>query len=86
MWCDALWTDHDVQAHTTGTKHLHHPLVGDLTLDYVVLAAEDDPEQSLASYSPEPASASAEALGILASWTSTSNTAPAPEQTHNPPN
>ncbi|MET8439175.1 hypothetical protein ABZV61_42335 [Streptomyces sp900116325] len=64
-------------------------VVGDLTLDYVVLAAEDDPEQSLAIYTPEPASPSAEALGILASWTSTSTAAaPAPEQTrqpHNPP-
>ncbi|MFF1837989.1 helix-turn-helix transcriptional regulator [Streptomyces sp. NPDC058231] len=83
-----LWADHDVRAHTTGTKRLHHPLVGDLTLDYVVLAAEDDPEQSLAIYTPEPASPSAEALGILASWTSTSTTAtptPTPEQTHNPP-
>ncbi|MFD9271280.1 hypothetical protein ACFWB1_32320 [Streptomyces goshikiensis] len=58
---------------------------GPFTLDYVVLAAEDDPEQSLAIYTPEPASPSAEALGILASWTSTSTTA-APEQTHNPPN
>ncbi|MGW1707782.1 MmyB family transcriptional regulator [Streptomyces sp. NPDC002206] len=30
-----MWADHDVQAHTTGTKRLHHPLVGDLALDYV---------------------------------------------------
>ncbi|WP_368773884.1 hypothetical protein [Streptomyces sp. A1136] len=72
-----LGADQDVRAHTTGTKRLHHPLVGDLTLDYVVLAAEDDPEQSLAIYAPEPSSPSAEALGILASWTSTSTT-PAP--------
>nr|WP_235441331.1 hypothetical protein [Streptomyces sp. Mg1] len=26
-----LWAGHDVRAHTTGTKRLHHPLVGDLT-------------------------------------------------------
>ncbi|MFI5689548.1 helix-turn-helix transcriptional regulator [Streptomyces sp. NPDC051636] len=80
-----LWADHDVRAHTTGTKRLHHPVVGDLTLDYVVLAAEDDPEQSLAIYTPEPASPSAEALGILASWTSTTTAVPTPEQTGNPP-
>jgi hypothetical protein len=67
-----LWADHDVLAHTTGTKRLHHPLVGELTLDYVVLAAEDDPEQALVIYTPEPASPSAEAISILASWTSTS--------------
>ncbi|MGW0467618.1 helix-turn-helix transcriptional regulator [Streptomyces sp. NPDC003027] len=77
-----MWADHDVQAHTSGTKRLHHPLVGDLTLDYLVLAVEGDPEQTLTVYTPEPASPSAEALGLLASWTGTSATGPqAPEET-----
>ncbi|MEV7020464.1 helix-turn-helix transcriptional regulator [Streptomyces sp. NPDC093991] len=80
-----MWADHDVQAHTTGTKRLHHPLVGDLTLDYLVLAVEGDPEQTLTIYTPEPASPSAEALALLASWTGTSASRPqAPEETHNP--
>jgi transcriptional regulator with XRE-family HTH domain len=80
-----LWADHDVLAHGTGTKRLHHPIVGDLTVNYVVLALENDPEQTLVIYTPEPASPSAEALTILASWTSTSSTGPHnPEQTHNP--
>ncbi|MFJ4356134.1 helix-turn-helix transcriptional regulator [Streptomyces massasporeus] len=80
-----MWADHDVQAHTTGTKGLHHPLVGDLTLDYLVLAVEGDPEQTLTIYTPEPASPSAEALALLASWTGTSASRPqAPEETHNP--
>jgi transcriptional regulator with XRE-family HTH domain len=80
-----MWADHDVLAHTTGTKRLHHPLVGDLTLDYVVLAVEGDPEQTLVIYTPEPASPSAEALNLLASWTNTSTTGPhAPKETHNP--
>ncbi|MEV6808902.1 helix-turn-helix transcriptional regulator [Streptomyces sp. NPDC051132] len=78
-----MWADHDVQAHTTGTKRLHHPLVGDLTLDYLVLAVEGDPEQTLTIYTPEPASPSAEALALLASWTGTSASRPqAPEETH----
>uniref|UniRef100_UPI002F917451 helix-turn-helix transcriptional regulator n=1 Tax=Streptomyces sp. NBC_01562 TaxID=2975879 RepID=UPI002F917451 len=67
-----MWADHDVLAHTTGTKRLHHPLVGDLTLDYVVLAVEGDPDQNLTILTPEPASPSVEALAILASWTHTS--------------
>jgi hypothetical protein len=80
-----MWADHAVTAHTTGTKRLHHPLVGDLTLDYVVLAVEGDPEQTLVIYTPEPASPSSEALNILASWTSTSTTRPHTSgQTHNP--
>jgi hypothetical protein len=49
-------------------------LVGDLTLDYLALAVEGDPEQTLTIYTPEPASPSAEALGLLASWTGTSAT------------
>jgi transcriptional regulator with XRE-family HTH domain len=68
-----IWADHDVHAHTTGTKRLHHPLVGDLTLDYVVLTVEGDQEQSLVIYTPEPASPSAEALDLLAGWTSPSS-------------
>jgi transcriptional regulator with XRE-family HTH domain len=80
-----MWADHDVLAHTTGTKRLHHPLVGDLTLDYVVLAVEGDPDQTVVILTPEPASPSAEALGILASWTSTTTAGPrAPEGTPNP--
>jgi transcriptional regulator with XRE-family HTH domain len=80
-----LWADHDVRAHASGVKRLHHPLVGDLTLDYVALAVEGDPDQTLVIYTPEPASPSAEALSILASWTGTSTTGPrASEQTHKP--
>ncbi|WP_319703018.1 MULTISPECIES: hypothetical protein [Streptomyces] len=36
-------------------QHLHHPIVGDLTLDYLVPAVEDDPEQTLTVYTTEPA-------------------------------
>ncbi|MDX2602594.1 helix-turn-helix transcriptional regulator [Streptomyces caniscabiei] len=80
-----MWADHDVQAHTTGTKRLHHPIVGDLTLDYLVLAVEGDPEQTLTVYTTEPASPSAEALTLLAEWTDTSAVRPrAPEEKHNP--
>ena len=78
-----MWADHDVIAHTTGTKRLHHPLVGDLSLDYVVLAVEGDPEQTLVIYTPEPATPSAEALNLLASWTSSTTGPQAPEETNN---
>jgi transcriptional regulator with XRE-family HTH domain len=71
-----LWADHDVLAHATGSKRLHHPLVGEMTLDYVVLAVEGDPDQSLVILTPEPASPSAQALDILASWTGPPATEP----------
>jgi transcriptional regulator with XRE-family HTH domain len=37
------WADHDVLRHTHGTKHYHHPVVGDLTLDYEGLHAHRRP-------------------------------------------
>jgi hypothetical protein len=53
----------------------------------VVLAVEGDPEQTLVILTPEPASPSAEALAILASWTSTPTTGlHTSEQTHDPAN
>ena len=66
-----LWADHDVVAHSTGTKRLHHPLVGDLALGYESLTVEGDSEQVLVVYTAEPGSASAEALAVLASWPGT---------------
>ncbi|MFH8738974.1 MULTISPECIES: helix-turn-helix transcriptional regulator [unclassified Streptomyces] len=75
----SLWADHDVLAHATGTKRLHHPLVGDLTLDYVTLNVAGAPDQSLIILTPEPASPSAEALSILASWTDAPAPTPAEE-------
>lgn len=80
-----MWGAHDVLAHMTGTKRLHHPIVGDLTLDYEVLTVEGDPEQALVLYVPEPASPSAEALDLLASWITTSAAEPHPPKgTHHP--
>ncbi|MGW4386221.1 helix-turn-helix transcriptional regulator [Streptomyces sp. NPDC004685] len=67
----SMWADHDVRAHATGTKHFHHPLVGDLAFHFVTLDVAGAPDQSLVILTPEPASPSAEALSILASWTGT---------------
>jgi transcriptional regulator with XRE-family HTH domain len=64
------WADHDVARRTFGSKHFHHPVVGDLTLDYEALAVTGDPDQVLGIYTAEPGSPSEEALRLLASWTS----------------
>ena len=64
------WADHDVQRRTFGSKHFHHPVVGDLTLDYEAFAVTGDPDQVLGIYTAEPGSPSEEALRLLASWTS----------------
>ncbi len=64
------WARHNVSAHRTGRKHAHHPVVGDLTLSYEALDLPGDPGQTMLVYTAEPSSPSAEALRILASWTS----------------
>ncbi|MDX6336346.1 MAG: hypothetical protein QOG05_3686 [Streptosporangiaceae bacterium] len=64
------WADHDVFAHTYGYKRLHHPVVGDLTLNYESLTITGDPEQSLGLHTADPGSPSEQALRLLASWAS----------------
>jgi len=65
------WAAHDVKLHRSGTKRFHHPLVGDLTLDFESLDLPGDPGQTLLVYTAEPNSPSQQALNLLASWTST---------------
>jgi transcriptional regulator with XRE-family HTH domain len=62
------WADHDVFRHAYGYKRLHHPVVGDLTLDYESLSVTGDPEQSLGLHTAEPGSPSEQALRLLSSW------------------
>ncbi|MFB7629443.1 hypothetical protein ACFC0M_00595 [Streptomyces sp. NPDC056149] len=69
------WADHDVLQYTHGTKHYHHPLVGELALDYESLPLPDDPDQALYLYTAEPCSPSADALRLLSSWSAPDLTA-----------
>jgi transcriptional regulator with XRE-family HTH domain len=64
------WADHNVKQHISGVKRFHHPVVGDLTLDYEVLDLAADQGQSLLVYTAEPGSPSFQALELLASWSS----------------
>ncbi len=65
------WAAHNVRLHRTGVKHLHHPVVGDLTLAYESMELTADPGLRLNAYSAEPGSRSQEGLDLLASWTTT---------------
>jgi transcriptional regulator with XRE-family HTH domain len=70
-----LWARHDVSLHRTGSKRLHHPVVGDLTLTYEALDLPADPGQRINVYTAEPGSPDAESLSLLASWASQPYTA-----------
>jgi transcriptional regulator with XRE-family HTH domain len=68
----SLWASHDVRWHTTGTKKLHHPVVGDLVLAYEGLELAADPGQTLITFTADPKSPSQEALTFLGSWSASS--------------
>ena len=74
------WALHDVRFHRSGTKHFHHPVVGDLTLKYEALDPPGDPGQIIFVYMAEPNSASQQALDLLASWTAADRTTRADER------
>ncbi|MDT7784053.1 MAG: hypothetical protein QOF58_2472, partial [Pseudonocardiales bacterium] len=65
------WAAHNVRIHTSGAKLLHHPVVGDLDLDFESLALPADTGQSLLTYTAEPGSPTQDALRLLASWAAT---------------
>jgi transcriptional regulator with XRE-family HTH domain len=71
------WATHHVKLHRTGVKRFHHPVVGELTLDFEMLDLPGDPGQKMLVYSAEPGSPSQQALQLLASWASTPRDAPA---------
>ncbi|MEP7764234.1 helix-turn-helix transcriptional regulator [Sanguibacter sp. 25GB23B1] len=62
------WSSHDVRLHGAGTKQFHHTAVGDLDLAYESLDMVSEPGLTLTIYAAEPASRTAEALALLASW------------------
>jgi hypothetical protein len=63
-----LWAAHDVRDKGPCTKDLHHPVVGPLTLSFESMLLPADADLILATYHAEPGSPSAEALRLLASW------------------
>jgi transcriptional regulator with XRE-family HTH domain len=59
------WGDHRIVVPTHGVKRLRHPLLGELTLNYEALLVPGDADQTLAVYTAETGSRSAEALLAL---------------------
>jgi transcriptional regulator with XRE-family HTH domain len=72
------WAAHDVRLHRTGSKTIHHPVVGEVTLAYEAMDLAADAGLTLHVYTAEPASRSADALSLLASWAATQQPAATP--------
>jgi transcriptional regulator with XRE-family HTH domain len=62
---------HNVRFHDTGTKRLHHPVVGDLELTYEAIDLSADTGLTMFAHTAEPGSKSDQALQLLGSWAAT---------------
>ncbi|MFJ8007462.1 helix-turn-helix domain-containing protein [Streptomyces fagopyri] len=62
------WADHKVFDRTHGHKRHHHPIVGDLTVDYQAFTVPGDSDQTLFLYLPAQDQSSQDAWKLLASW------------------
>jgi transcriptional regulator with XRE-family HTH domain len=68
------WAAHDVRLHRTGTKQFHHPVVGNLKLNYETMQLTADPGLILTALSAPADSPDDDALRLLASWAATRQT------------
>lgn len=66
-----LWAAHNVHNHTSGVKRFFHPVVGEVTVGFEAMELVADPGLTMFVYTPEPGSASEEALRLLGSWAAT---------------
>ncbi|WP_406020658.1 helix-turn-helix transcriptional regulator [Nocardioides sp. NBC_00850] len=73
------WAHHNVANRDAGAKHLRHPLVGDLHLDWSALTWASDPSLQIIAWTAEPGTSSSDKLRLLASWDAPSP-APSGEQ------
>ena len=48
----SMWRDNDVQTHGDGVKHLRHPKLGVIALEYSAFAVDARPDLSLIVYNP----------------------------------
>jgi hypothetical protein len=50
------WAAHNIRFHLTDVKHFHHPVVGDISLNFNRLELAVDPGLTIFSYTAEPRS------------------------------
>jgi transcriptional regulator with XRE-family HTH domain len=49
---EAMWRENDVRSHGEGVKHIRHPLLGPLALEYSVFAVDGRSDLSMVVYNP----------------------------------
>jgi transcriptional regulator with XRE-family HTH domain len=68
------WAAHNVHQHKSGSKRIHHRAVGELILDFEVMALEGEANLKLVTYSAEPLSPSDDGLRLLSNWAASIST------------
>ena len=76
------WAAHDVEYYRSGIQPFHHPVAGDVDLEYDALEIPADPGQTIIAYSAEPGSAARDALDLLISWAATHHQVGQPDTAH----
>src|SRR5699024_9493881 len=61
------WAKHDVRHHREGLKRIHHPVVGDLELDYHAMDLPANPDWVMIAFTAEPGSVTEERTKLLGS-------------------
>lgn len=62
------WAEQRVVERTAGIKRFHHPMVGDLEVDYEALDVAGEVDQTLFVYTTRPGSESHHKMRLLAGW------------------
>ena len=60
-----LWERYEVRLHTHGTKTLHHPIVGTITLGFQAMTLDGTPGHRLSTWYATPGTADHDALVLL---------------------
>jgi len=62
----AMWRDNDVQTHGgDGVKHLRHPILGPITLEYSAFAVDGRPDLQMIVYNPATPAALAQVRSLI---------------------
>jgi transcription regulator MmyB-like protein len=67
------WSAHNVKFHRTGFKRLHHPVVGNLDMDFEAMDLLGHPGLTLLVYTAGTGTSTADNFKLLASWAATAD-------------
>lgn len=81
------WADHNVKEKSHGHKIFHHPVVGEMTLEFETMRVPHEPDQVFVAYTAPANTPSETALQLLTNWhaqpaSPNSQTTNKPDTTH----